>query len=225
MLVQTATERLGASVVAGWGMSENGLVTCTLPDDPAGEDLRHRRRAVGGDGGAGGGRGPGVPLRTGVPGAFQARGAANFVGYLKRPEAYATDEEGWFDTGDIATMDESGYIRITSRAKDIIIRGGENVPVVEVEELLYRHDAVRDAAIVAMPDPRLGERGCVFVTLRPGASLDFAAMQRHLEAQQLAKQYWPERLEIVDEMPRTPSGKIQKYKLREIAAAFGPQQA
>ena len=86
-------------------------------------------------------------------------------------------------------------------------------------------ERLRDAAIVAMPDPRLGERGCLFVTLRPGASLDFAAMQRHLEAQQLAKQYWPERLEVIDEMPRTPSGKIQKYKLREIAAGYGPDQA
>ena len=224
VLVQNATERLGASVVAGWGMSENGLVTCTLPDDPP-------EKIFGTDGGPWAGMEvrvvgeDGSPAPTGVPGAFQARGAANFVGYLKRPEAYATDEEGWFDTGDIATMDESGYIRITSRAKDIIIRGGENVPVVEVEELLYRHRAVRDAAIVAMPDPRLGERGCLFVTLRPGEVLDFAAMQRHLEAQQLAKQYWPERLEVIDEMPRTPSGKIQKYKLREIAAAYGPDQA
>ena len=221
VLVQTATERLGASVVAGWGMSENGLVTCTLPDDPP-------EKIFGTDGGPWAGmevRVVGedrVPAPPGVPGALQARGAANFVGYLKRPEAYATDEEGWFATGDIATMDESGYIRITSRAKDIIIRGGENVPVVEVEELLYRHGAVRDAAIVAMPDPRLGERGCVFVTLQPGESLDFPSMQRYLEAQQLAKQYWPERLEIIDEMPRTPSGKIQKYKLREIAASLGP---
>ena len=222
VLVQTATERLGASVVAGWGMSENGLVTCTLPGDPP-------EKIFGTDGGPWAGMEVRVvdedrePAPPGMPGALQARGAANFVGYLKRPEAYATDEDGWFDTGDIATKDESGYIRITSRAKDIIIRGGENVPVVEVEELLYRHDAVRDAAIVAMPDPRLGERGCVFVTLRPGTSLDFAAMQRHLEAQQLAKQYWPERLEIVDEMPRTPSGKIQKYKLRELAAGYGRQ--
>ena len=224
VLVQTATQRLGANVVAGWGMSENGLVTTTLPDDPP-------EKIFGTDGGPWEGMEVRVvdaerrPAPPDVPGDLQARGAANFVGYLKRPEAYATDDEGWFDTGDIATMDESGYIRITSRAKDIIIRGGENVPVVEVEELLYRHEAVRDAAIVAMPDPRLGERGCLFVTLHPGEALDFAGMQRHLEAQQLAKQYWPERLEIVDEMPRTPSGKIQKYKLREAAAAFGPDAA
>ena len=224
VLVQTATERLGACVVAGWGMSENGLVTCTLPGDPP-------EKIFGTDGGPWEGMEVRIvdaerrPAPPGVPGDLQARGAANFVGYLKRPEAFATDEDGWFDTGDIATMDESGYIRITSRAKDIVIRGGENVPVVEVEELLYRHGAVRDAAIVAMPDPRLGERGCLFVTLRPGESLDFESMQRHLEAQQLARQYWPERLEIIDEMPRTPSGKIQKYKLREIAAGFGPDEA
>ena len=224
VLVQTATQRLGACVVAGWGMSENGLVTSTLPDDPP-------EKIFGTDGGPWNGMEVRVvgedrtPAPPGVPGALQARGAANFVGYLKRPEAYATDADGWFDTGDIASMDESGYIRITSRAKDIIIRGGENVPVVEVEELLYRHPAVRDAAIVAMPDPRLVERGCLFVTLHPGGALDFEAMQRHLDEQQLAKQYWPERLEIIEEMPRTPSGKIQKFKLREIAAAFGPDAA
>jgi cyclohexanecarboxylate-CoA ligase len=224
VLVQTATERLGASVVAGWGMSENGLVTCTLPGDPP-------EKVFGSDGGPWGGMEvrvvdeEGKPAPPGVSGDLQARGAANFVGYLKRPEAFDTDEDGWFGTGDIASMDESGYIRITSRAKDIIIRGGENVPVVEVEELLYRHGAVRDAAIVAMPDPRMGERGCLFITLRPGESLDFESMQRHLEEAQLAKPYWPERLEVIDEMPRTPSGKIQKFKLREIAAAFGPDQA
>ena len=222
MLVQTAAQRLGTNVAAGWGMTENGLVTCTLPGDPP-------EKVFGSDGGPWGGMEvrvvdeEGKPAPPGVSGDLQARGAANFVGYLKRPEAFGTDEEGWFDTGDIASMDESGYIRITSRAKDIIIRGGENVPVVEVEELLYRHGAVRDAAIVAMPDPRMGERGCLFITLRPGESLDFESMQRYLEDQQLAKQYWPERLEIVDEMPRTPSGKIQKFKLRAIAAAFGPE--
>ena len=222
VLVQTAAQRLGTNVAAGWGMTENGLVTCTLPSDPP-------EKVFGSDGGPWGGMEvrvvdeEGKPAPPGVSGDLQARGAANFVGYLKRPEAFGTDEEGWFDTGDIASMDESGYIRITSRAKDIIIRGGENVPVVEVEELLYRHGAVRDAAIVAMPDPRMGERGCLFITLRPGESLDFESMQRYLGEQQLAKQYWPERLEIIDEMPRTPSGKIQKFKLRAIAAAFGPE--
>jgi len=89
---------------------------------------------------------------------------------LKRPQLYGTDAEGWFETGDLARLDADGYIRITGRAKDIIIRGGENIPVVEVEGLIYRHPAVQEAAIVGMPDPRLGERGCAFIVLRPDRS-------------------------------------------------------
>ena len=111
-------------------------------------------------------------------------------------------------------------IRISGRGKDVIIRGGENIPIVEVEELLYRHPAVVDAAIVAMPDARLGERACAFVTLKPGESLSFAAMVAHLESHKMAKTYLPERLEIIDAMPRTPSGKIQKFHLREKAAGL-----
>ena len=114
-------------------------------------------------------------------------------------------------------------IRITGRPKDIIIRGGENVPVVEVEELMYRHPAVQEAALVAMPDERLGERGCLFVTLRPGTALGFADMVEHLQAQGVARQYFPERLEVLPAMPRTASGKIQKYLLREQAKELAPQ--
>ncbi len=117
-------------------------------------------------------------------------------------------------------MDEDGYIRITGRAKDIIIRGGENVPVVEVEELLYRHPAVRECAVVAMPDARLGERGCAFVGLVEGGSLDFAGMIAHLRDHGMAAQYFPEKLVIRDALPRTPSGKIQKFVLREEAKGF-----
>ena len=145
--------------------------------------------------------GDGRPVPPDTEGHLQARGAASFVGYLKRPEKFDHDADGWFATGDEARMDRDGYIRITGRAKDIIIRGGENVPVVEV----------------AMPDPRLGERGCAFLVLKPGASLSFEAMIGFLEERRMAKQYLPERLEILPEMPRTPSGKIQKYKLREMA--------
>ncbi|MEM7252736.1 MAG: AMP-binding protein [Pseudomonadota bacterium] len=219
ILVQTATQRLGARIVSGWGMSENGLVTSTLPQDAPekvfetdGVPCEGMEVRIADDEGA--------ALGTNEVGNLQVRGAANFVGYLKRPEAYDVDEEGWFNTGDIATMDSDGYIRITSRAKDIIIRGGENVPVVEVEELLYRHQAVQDAAIVAMPDARLGERGCLFVTLKADAAFDFAELQRYLETCQLAKNYWPERLEVIAEMPRTASGKIQKFELRALAENF-----
>jgi cyclohexanecarboxylate-CoA ligase len=127
------------------------------------------------------------------------------------------DEAGWFDTGDLARMDEEGFIRICGRKKDIIIRGGENIPVIEVEAALYRMPEVADAAIVAMPDPRLVERACAFVTLRPGRSLALDRIRAYLAAEGVAKHFWPERLEILRAMPRTPTGKIQKFVLRELA--------
>jgi len=209
------------AVMSGWGMTENGIVTATYPGDAEakivetdGRALPHQEVRVVDD--------EGRVLGAGMEGRLQARCATQFVGYLKRPDAYGMDAEGWFETGDNARMDADGYIRITGRSKDIIIRGGENVPVVEVEELLYRHPAIEDAAIVAMPDPRLGERGCAFVTLRAGHQLDFRGMVEYLTAQRIARNYMPERLEIIDAFPRTPSGKIQKYRLRERAQTLTP---
>jgi cyclohexanecarboxylate-CoA ligase len=153
----------------------------------------------------------------GAPGTLLVRGAALFVGYLKRPALYAVDGDGWFDTGDIARMDEEGYIRICGRKKDIVIRGGENIPVVEVESALYRMPEIAEVAIVAMPDPRLVERACAFATLRAGATVTLDRIRAHLAAEGVAKHFWPERLEILAEMPRTPTGKIQKFVLRERA--------
>ena len=111
------------------------------------------------------------------------------------------------------------------RNKDVIIRGGENIPVVEVEGLIYQHPAVQDVAIVAMPDPRLGERACAFVTLAPGADLALEELIGYLLEQQMARQYLPERLEVILEMPRTPAGKIQKFQLREAAATLAAEGA
>ena len=213
-VAQAARERLSVAVATGWGMTECGSVTITPPDGS---------RALDSDGcalpngevrivGAGGGEAP-----RGEVGALQVRGASLFVGYLKRPELYRLDPDGWFDTGDLARMDDTGYIRICGRSKDVIIRGGENIPVVEVEAALYRIPEVADAAVVAMPDPRLQERACAFVNLHHGKSLDLAALCRHLEAEGFSKHFWPERLEVLAEMPRTPTGKIQKFVLRELA--------
>ena len=148
------------------------------------------------------------------------RGAQMFKGYYKRPELPTFDSEGWFDSGDLAYMDQDGYIRISGRVKDILIRGGENVPVVEIENLLYKHPAVAAVAVVGFPDPRLGERGCAFIVARAGCAIDLATVQAYLSDCKMAKQFWPERVEIVAELPRTASGKIQKFKLKEIAAAF-----
>ncbi|WP_027283996.1 AMP-binding protein [Rubritepida flocculans] len=223
-LVAKARATLGAAIVSAWGMSENGAVTTTrLEDDAAratetdglalpGMELRVLDPA-------------GRPLPPGAEGALQVRGCSNFLGYLKRPELDPQDPEGWFDTGDLARMDAEGYIRIAGRAKDIIIRGGENIPVVEVEGLLFRHPAIAEVAVVGYPDPRLGERACAFVRLREGARLTLPEMVAYLEAQQMARQYMPERLEILDALPRTPSGKIQKFRLREMAAGEGTPAA
>lgn len=218
-LVAKARQTLGAAIVSAWGMSENGAVTTTRLDD--GEE-----KATTTDGGPL----PGMELRilgadgavlpAGQEGQLQVRGCSNFIGYLKRPELNPNDPDGWFDTGDLARMDADGYIRIAGRSKDIIIRGGENIPVVEVEGLLFRHPAVAEVAIVGFPDARLGERACAFVRLRDGASLTLPEVTAYLEAQRMARQYMPERLEVLPELPRTPSGKIQKFKLREIARAF-----
>jgi len=157
----------------------------------------------------------GAVAPAGEEGQLQVRGCSNFIGYLRRPELDPKDADGWFDTGDLARMDEAGYIRIAGRSKDIIIRGGENIPVVEVEGLLFKHPAVAAVAIVGYPDERLGERACAFVVPRDGQSFSFEAMAAYLAEQRMAKQYIPERLEIVSELPRTPSGKIQKFRLRE----------
>ena len=219
-LVERASEVLGASICTVFGTTENNATTLTRPGDPD-------AKTFGTDGVALNGMevrvvdGEGVPVESGAEGCLQARGCGNFVGYLKRPDLYNVDQEGWFDTGDLARMDEDGYIRITGRTKDIIIRGGENIPVVEVENLLYQHPAVKDVAVVAMPDDRLGERACGFVTLQPGQRLTLDDMIAFLEEKRMARQYLPEHLEVIDEMPFTPSGKIQKFKLRQMAAALG----
>jgi len=214
-LVEQARSALGARIVSAWGMSENGAVTLTLPKDP---DTRPAStdgcplpgvevKVVDGDGQA---------LPIGESGRLLPRACSNFGGYLKRPQLNGTDADDWLETGDLARIDAPGYIRITGRSKDVIIRGGENIPVVEIETLLYRHPAVAQAAIVAYPDERLGERACAVVVLKPGETLDLPTVVDYLKAQKVALQYIPERLEILGAMPATPSGKIQKFKLRDL---------
>ena len=214
-LVEQARAALGANVVSAWGMTENGAVTTTLPgDEPS--------RSVNTDGvpldgvevrvvdDAGG------PMPTGEPGRLLLRACSNFGGYLKRPQWNNTDAEGWFDTGDLARLDEQGYIRISGRSKDVIIRGGENIPVVEIESLLYKHPAVQQVAVVAYPDERLGERACAVVVPKPGHEIDLASVVSFLKDNKVALNYIPEKLIVSDAMPATPSGKIQKFKLREM---------
>jgi cyclohexanecarboxylate-CoA ligase len=149
------------------------------------------------------------------------RGASLFAGYLKRPQLNATDADGWFDTGDLAHLDAEGYVRIAGRSKDVVIRGGENIPVVDIENLLYKHPSIGAVAVVGFPDKRFGERVCAFVTVKPGCSFTFEDMTAYLTKLQLTKQYFPEKLQVLEQMPQTLSGKLQKFKLREMAKAFG----
>jgi len=200
-------------------MSENGLVTCNGLDDPDekvfgtdGRPLPGMDVAVVGD--------DGEILPAAREGDLLVRGHSQFVGYWKRPE-FTRDghtPDGWFKTGDRAVLDADGYLTITGRVKDLIIRGGENISVAEVENLLYAHPKVQNVAVVAMPDPRLVERACAFVIPKPGESITLAELVAYLDARQLARHKFPERLEVVSEFPMTPSGKIQKYRLREAIA-------
>ena len=202
-LVEQARAALGVKIVSAWGMTENGAVTLIKLDD---DD----RLSVATDGCPL----PGVEVRvidaegrTLPPdeiGELVVRSCSNFGGYLKRPQWNNTDRDGWFDTGDLARMDAQGYIRIAGRSKDVIIRGGENIPVVEVESLLYKHPAVAQVAIVAYPDERLGERACAVIVPKPGQTIDFAGMSEFLKSQKLAVQYIPEKLMVRDAMPATP---------------------
>jgi len=214
-LVEQARAALGAKIVSAWGMTENGAVTLTKLDD---DDERSfstdgcplpgvEVQVVDGDD---------KPLPVGETGRLMLRSCSNFGGYLHRPHLNGTDADDWFDTGDLARIDAQGYIRITGRSKDVIIRGGENIPVVEIESLLYRPPAVAMAAIVAYPDERLGERACAVVVPKTGQTIDLPEVVEYLKAQKVAVQYIPERLVVMDAMPATPSGKIQKFKLREL---------
>jgi acyl-CoA synthetase (AMP-forming)/AMP-acid ligase II len=119
-------------------------------------------------------------------------------------------------TGDIGVLDDDGYLTITDRKKDIIIRGGENISAQEIEELLARMQHVSEVAVVAAPDARLGEVACAFLRMQPGEPApELAAIRAHLEAAGIARQKWPEHVRSVDDFPRTASGKVQKFVLRQ----------
>ncbi|MGQ4598914.1 AMP-binding protein [Nocardia sp. R6R-6] len=213
-----AAEAFGAYVAPAWGMTECSInISCT-PSAPA-EILTtdgsvfdgSQARVVGDDG---------RDLPPGATGELLVRGPSLFLGYFERPDATAAAfaRGGWFRTGDTASIDEHGWVSLRGRTKDIIIRGGENIPVTEIETLLFDHPAVVNAAVVAVPDARLGERACAVVTLESGARLELGELCEFLATAGLSKHYLPERLVVLDELPMTQSGKIQKFKLRELLA-------
>lgn len=215
-IVKKAKDQVNFRIIAGWGQSENGLVTLTSLNDSD-------EKLVETDGFAF----PGMEVKivddqfNSLPknqeGLLISKGPAQFVGYLKQMEITKEEHyQGWFITGDRAMMDQEGYIRITGREKDIIIRGGENIPVSYIENVLYEHPDIDGAQIVAMPDKRLQEKACAFICMKKGKKpITLQDVRQFLNEKKVTKQYWPEHVEVVEDFPRTPSGKIQKFRLRE----------
>jgi cyclohexanecarboxylate-CoA ligase len=219
-LVPLASERLGCFVCPAWGMTELGIGVSAAPRfDPERVAATDgfpvegcEVRVLGQDG---------APAPAGAEGELQMTGAGLFLGYLDRPDFTAEAFDGrWLKTGDRAMLDADGFLTLRGRSKDIVIRGGENIPVVEIESLLHTHPAVVDAAVVGVPDERLGERACaVLVLAGDGAVLELPALCEHLLSQGLSKHYLPERVEIVEALPKTASGKIRKTELRDWLAS------
>ncbi|EHT8279382.1 medium-chain fatty-acid--CoA ligase [Escherichia coli] len=157
-------------------------------------------------------------LPPGCEGEEASRGPNVFMGYFDEPEltARALDEEGWYYSGDLCRMDEAGYIKITGRKKDIIVRGGENISSREVEDILLQHPKIHDACVIAMPDERLGERSCAYVVLKaPHHSLSLEDVVTFFSRKRVAKYKYPEHIVVIEKLPRTASGKIQKFLLRK----------
>lgn len=214
IVVEEFNGLLGAELIAVWGMTENMITTTTRPGDSVslvsdsdGTPVDWMEiRVLDADG---------RPVSANGVGDLQCRGPSQALGYFQRTDLYrqASPDGDWFDTGDVARLRSDGGIRIVGRTKDLVIRGGENIPVAEVEDLLLRHDAITEVAVIGLPDERLGERACAVVSTSD-ENLTLDALTSFLHQAGMARQFWPERLELMDEMPRTPSGKIQKYKLR-----------
>ena len=198
-----------------YGSSETPLVTLGYPatDKPElaaatdGEAIDYDIRFLDDDG---------MDVPAGQEGEIVARGPAMFLGYADAGQTRdALTDDGFFRTGDIGLLSPDGALVITGRKKDLIIRGGENISAKEIEDVLHAHPDVAEAAVVAMPHPRLGEGICAFVIARGGRGPDFATLAAFVAASGIAKQKTPERIEFVAELPRTASGKIRKDVLRE----------
>jgi acyl-CoA synthetase (AMP-forming)/AMP-acid ligase II len=198
--------RLGIKVFRSYGSTEQPSITgCTL-EDPEIKRVRTDGRPLGG-----------VDIRFGEGGEIWSRGPELCLGYTDPARTAAVfDAEGWYRTGDFGVVDDEGYLTITDRVADVIIRGGENISAQEVEELILTMDGVSEVAVVAAPDARLGEHAAAIITMRSGASVPTLEHLRvHLAQAGLARQKWPESIYEVSDFPRTPSGKVQKYRLRQ----------
>jgi acyl-CoA synthetase (AMP-forming)/AMP-acid ligase II len=199
-------EERGITVFRSYGSTEHPSVTSSVATAPLSKRIYTDGEAL-----------QGVEIRLMADGEILTRGPDLCLGYTDDAlTARVFDDDGWYHTGDIGVLDADGYLTIVDRKSDVIIRGGENISALEVEELLLTMDGVTEVAVVAAPDARLGEHAAAVLRLRPGYEVpDLAQVRVHLERAGLARQKWPEEVHAVDDFPRTPSGKIQKFRLRQ----------
>ena len=201
---------LGMFVFRSYGSTEHPSITGSRRSAP--ED---KRLFTDGD------ARPGVEIRLGPDGEIFSRGPDLCLGYTDEAlTASAFDADGWYRTGDVGVLDDDGYLTITDRKADVIIRGGENISALEVEEVLLGMPAVVEAVVVAVPDVRLGERAAAVLRVRDGSAMPtLEEVREHFKAQGVAVQKWPEELHRVDDYPRTASGKVQKFRVRQSLQA------
>jgi acyl-CoA synthetase (AMP-forming)/AMP-acid ligase II len=205
----------GVGVVSGWGLTEAPILTMNTVHSTDEQLAESEGPAT-----------PGVQLRVvkldgtdggvGEEGELRAKGPQVCKGYLDSSlDAEAFDEDGWFRTGDLGVIDAEGYVRITGRLKDVIIRHGENISAKEIEDLLFTHAQIADAAVIGLPDPRTGERACAVLVLAEGEDAPtLSELFDFLTGKGLTRQKVPEQLEVVDVLPRNASGKVLKHELR-----------
>jgi cyclohexanecarboxylate-CoA ligase len=211
----------GVGIVSGYGLTEAPIVVMATTEDPDVKLAETEGRPT-----------PGVELIVvgldgrrvgpGEEGEIRLKGPQVIRGYLDPSlDAEAFDDDGYFRSGDLGVVDGDGFVTITGRLKDVIIRHGENISAKEVEDLLYTHPAVADVAVIGLPDPKTGERACAVVAVKEGHTFGFDDMVTFLRSNELRVQAIPEQLELVEAVPRNPAGKILKHTLRE---SFAPAQ-
>jgi cyclohexanecarboxylate-CoA ligase len=206
-------EAFGAPLIGGWGLTESPINTMVHIDDPDDKKATTDGRPC-----------PGTSLRvvmdgrecgTAEEGELRVKGPQMFIGYLDPAlDADAFDADGWFRTGDLGIIDGDGFVSITGRLKDIIIRKGENISAKEIEDLLHGHPKVADVAVIGLPDEASGERACAVVTTAGTTPITFDEMTSYLVGAHLSRHKLPEQLEFVEVLPRNPTGKIMKKDLR-----------
>jgi acyl-CoA synthetase len=198
--------KLGIKVYRSYGSTEQPSITGSHVDEPEQKRLATDGRPL-----------PGVEILLDDEGQILSRGPELFLGYTDSAlSASVFDADGWYHTGDVGVLDTDGYLTITDRISDVIIRGGENISAQEIEELLLGIDSVLEVAVVAEPDARLGERAVAIVRMREGSPPPtLEQLREHLAGKHLTKQKWPESIRAVTDFPRTPSGKVQKFRLRQ----------